>query len=258
MGSPFSPLTANIFIEDFERKALSSYPNPPQFWGCYADDTMVIINRCEIENITNHIKALHPAIIKFTIEREVNGQLPILDVRVIRETDGTLSFQVYWKPTSTNQYLNFSFHHPMQHKLGVIRTLVERASSIVTKKEEQVKVLRPDNIYRSLAVCGYSKWAMDIANNRTKETCRSAVIMSPHTKLKAVLPSPIWLVLVKASAVAYILRLNYPSEAPEHHPLHACPTNMTKDKTEKLDKAGVIYDLSLDCPSSPRGDCEDS
>ncbi|XP_072037110.1 uncharacterized protein [Amphiura filiformis] len=28
MGSPVSPLTANIFMEDFEIKALSSYPNP--------------------------------------------------------------------------------------------------------------------------------------------------------------------------------------------------------------------------------------
>ena len=172
MGSPVSPLTANIFMEDFERKALSSYPNPPRFWGRYVDDTMFIIKKCEIENITNHINALHPAIIKFTIEREVNGQLPMLDVRVIRETDGTLSFQVYWKPTSTNQYLNFSSNHPLQYKLGVIRILVERGSSVVTKKEEQVKELRHNNIYRSLAVCGYSKWTMDIANNRTKETRR--------------------------------------------------------------------------------------
>ena len=46
MGSPVSPLTANIFMEDFERKALSSYPNPPRFWGRYVDDTMVIIKKC--------------------------------------------------------------------------------------------------------------------------------------------------------------------------------------------------------------------
>ena len=78
------------------------------------------------------------------------------DVWVIRETDGKLSFQVYRKPTNTNQYVNFASHHSLQHKLGVIRTLVDRASSIVSKEEEHVKEL--NNIYRSLAVCGYSKW----------------------------------------------------------------------------------------------------
>ena len=50
----------------------------------------------------------------------------------------------------------------------------------------------------------------------------SAVMISPHTKLKAVLLSPIWLVLVKGSAFFLILRHNYPCEAPEHHPLHEC------------------------------------
>ena len=33
MGSPASPLTANIFMEDFERKALLSYPKPPAVLG---------------------------------------------------------------------------------------------------------------------------------------------------------------------------------------------------------------------------------
>ena len=90
MGSPISPLTAYIFMEDFEHKALSSYPNPLQFWDRY--DTMVIIKRCEIENFTSHINSLHPTI-KLTTQREVNCQL--LDVRVIHKTDGMLSFQVY-------------------------------------------------------------------------------------------------------------------------------------------------------------------
>ena len=88
--------------------------------------------------------------IQFTIEKEVNGQLPRFDVQVIRETD-----QVYRKPTHTNHYLNFASHYPLQHKLSVIRTLLSRASSIVTKKEDHMKEL--DNIYRSLAIQRFSR-----------------------------------------------------------------------------------------------------
>ena len=38
MGSPVSPIVANLFMEAFESKALSSYPTPPCFWGRYVDD----------------------------------------------------------------------------------------------------------------------------------------------------------------------------------------------------------------------------
>ena len=32
MVSPLSPIVANIYMENFEVEAISSAPNPPQFW----------------------------------------------------------------------------------------------------------------------------------------------------------------------------------------------------------------------------------
>ena len=65
MGSPVSPITANLFMEDFETKALASYPNPPRFWGRYVDDTLVIglIKFDQIDvSFTTHINSQHLAI----------------------------------------------------------------------------------------------------------------------------------------------------------------------------------------------------
>ena len=62
MGSLVSPLTANMFMEDFETKALASYSNPPRFWGRYVDDTLVIIKADQIDRFTAHINAHHQAI----------------------------------------------------------------------------------------------------------------------------------------------------------------------------------------------------
>ena len=42
MGSPLSPVVANLFIEDFKTRALNSSPNPPRIWLMFVDDTFVI------------------------------------------------------------------------------------------------------------------------------------------------------------------------------------------------------------------------
>ena len=99
-----SPITANLIMEDFETKALASYPNSPSFWGRYVDDTLVIIKSKQTDSFTTHINSQHPAI-KFTIEKEVDNKIPVLGVLIVCDDTGQLiSFQVYRKPTHPEQY----------------------------------------------------------------------------------------------------------------------------------------------------------
>jgi len=52
---------------------------------------------------------------------------------------GGLKLCIYRKPTHTNQYLNFSSHHPVEHKLSVVRTYLERSQQLVTVSQDQIQ-----------------------------------------------------------------------------------------------------------------------
>ncbi|TWW53916.1 hypothetical protein D4764_0197150, partial [Takifugu flavidus] len=71
--------------------------------------------------------------------------------------DRNLTIEVYRKPTHTDQYLQFDSHHPLEHKLGVIRTLQHRAREIPTTSQGRKK--EQDHIKTALKTCGYPDWA---------------------------------------------------------------------------------------------------
>ncbi|XP_072028548.1 uncharacterized protein [Amphiura filiformis] len=113
MGSPCSPLVANIFMEAFEEEVINTSPVKPSYWGRYVDDTIVVLKTDDIDTFTRHLNSVNPAM-KFTMD----GKLPMLDTLLHRKSDGSIKVTVYQKPTHTNQYLSFESHHPLQHKLS--------------------------------------------------------------------------------------------------------------------------------------------
>ena len=67
MGSPVSPIVANLYMEYLEQKALSTVSTPPRFWCRYVDDTFVIHKEVNKQGFLQHINSVDPAI-KFTVE----------------------------------------------------------------------------------------------------------------------------------------------------------------------------------------------
>ena len=76
--------------------------------------------------------------------------------------------KVYRKPTHMDQYLQFDSNHPLEHKLGVVRSLHHRANTIVTKEENREKEITYVN--DTLKKCGYPKWAINRATNKSTQT----------------------------------------------------------------------------------------
>ena len=95
MGSPVSPIVANLSIEDFERKVLSSAAHPPRVWYRFVDDTWVIQKQAHKQAFLDHINNIDPAI-KFIVEgTQGNRAIPFLNTLIPPLGDNSLCFKVY-------------------------------------------------------------------------------------------------------------------------------------------------------------------
>ena len=123
MGSPISPIVANLYMEDFETKAISSAAYPPSTWKRFVDDTFVVIESSRKEEFLDHINNLDPNIQFTTEDAKADGSLPFLDTLIHKMPDNSLITSVYRKPTHTDLYLQWNSHYHLSAKYSVINTL---------------------------------------------------------------------------------------------------------------------------------------
>ena len=106
MGSPISPVLADLVMEVIEETAITTALHPPKWWLCYVDDSHACLKKNQVDTFHQHLNSIN-ANIQFTLELEntnVYG-LPFLDTITSRR--GTVvQVDVYRKPTHTDRYLD--------------------------------------------------------------------------------------------------------------------------------------------------------
>ena len=102
MGSPLSPVVANLYMEAFEQEAIERALDKPKLWVRYVDNTFVIWQHGQdkLESFLELLNNMRDPI-KFTIEIEQNGQLPFMDV-LVEKGGEQLTTSVYRKHTHTD------------------------------------------------------------------------------------------------------------------------------------------------------------
>jgi hypothetical protein len=139
MGSPLSPILADLYMERMEKRIREEDTEGViKFWKRYVDYVLAIIstrgNPTMILEQANSISATD----KLTLEREKNGRLPFLDVKIMREGN-KLNTSVYRKAADSGRYLNFNSNHPRSVKVGVASCLLLRAETHCSDGETKSK-----------------------------------------------------------------------------------------------------------------------
>ena len=164
IGSPIIYIVANLYMEEFEAKALVHHHTPPSLWKRFVDDTLVVINSTHREEFLKHINSIDEGI-QFTAENtKADGSMPFLDIFVIPQSDGCLSTTVIRKPTNTDQYLQWVGHHAISAEYSVISTQFYRAKAVCSTSQHLHE--EHEHQQKDLTGCKYPRWALDRIKNK--------------------------------------------------------------------------------------------
>ena len=129
MGSPISPLFADMVMDDLESDCLrilkDSHNCSFLFYYRYTDDTILCVQKKQIDLIINTFNSYHQNL-QFTHELQKNNLINFLDMTLI-SSDNHIITNWFQKPTASGRFINYFSNHPPQQKKNIVYNLIDRA-----------------------------------------------------------------------------------------------------------------------------------
>lgn len=143
MGSPISPIIANLLMENLENSILNSLDFEPLFYFRYVDDIITAIPTNKIDSFLEKFNSKNTRI-KFTLEKEVENKISFLDILLTHEPNGKISCDWYHKNTWSGRYLNFHSWLPNNYKINTIKILTQKILKLSDTKfhNKNFKILK--------------------------------------------------------------------------------------------------------------------
>ena len=108
MGSPLGPVLANIFVGYWESRVPDT--SWPSVYCRFVDDSFAWFEEREhSDQLLETLNNLHPAL-RFTCEHEEDGQLPFLDVLVLKTDHDVVDTQLCIKNRHSRAFISHGIH----------------------------------------------------------------------------------------------------------------------------------------------------
>ena len=165
MGSPLSPILAEIFMDDFESKiSQHSLFKNFNFWFRYVDDIFTCFNGTsrQLDTFFNYINQINENI-EYTMVKEVDNSLNFLDLtitkNIIESKECNVKFGTFLKPTQTDMVIDNKSSHPYTQKIASFYSYIHRLLSTPLSTTDYNKELK---IIKQIAINnGYSTNLID-------------------------------------------------------------------------------------------------
>lgn len=176
MGSPSSPISADMVMEDLLDKIFTT-TEKPQFFVKYVDDLLTITKEEHAQEIFEKLNEIEPKI-KFERETEnEEGKINYLEVTLTNKHDTTIECEWYHKAQSSRRILNYLTSHDKRTIDATAQAYVDNMLKI-TDKNKQGKVI--DKAKEILKINSYPEgmirqiirtaWSRDTKKETTRET----------------------------------------------------------------------------------------
>lgn len=149
MGSPLSPLLADIYMDDFESKFImnnNNFSNNIIYYYRYVDDILVLWNNDQdnLNSFVDYLNSCHTKI-KFTLEKQNNNNsINFLDI-TITNLNNKHTFDIFRKTSHTGVVLHNSSEYPYSHKMAAFHSYINRALNIPLLPESynrEIKIIK--------------------------------------------------------------------------------------------------------------------
>lgn len=159
MGKKFAPAYANIFMADWEDKALKAVPKKPLHYFRFLDDIWGVWTSTE-QDFETFINTLNKQSKSIQLKAEIHTHtVNFLDITTYKgpqfNTTGILDTKVYFKPTDTHALLHKNSYHPKHTYEGIVKSQLLRFHRICNRKEDFEEATK--TLFAALTSRGYSR-----------------------------------------------------------------------------------------------------
>ena len=158
MGKRFAPAYANIFMAEWEQKALNKAIKKPLHYYRYLDDIWGIwtYSRMEFDDFIKTLNDHDPSIqLKATLDPTSIDFLDTTTYKGMNFKDtNKLDIKVFFKPTDTHALLLRSSHHPKHTFAGLVKSQLLRFHRICTNHSDFISATK--TLFSVLVTRGYS------------------------------------------------------------------------------------------------------